>query len=284
MSSAPPSVAPPATLLVATTCAHLAASSDADFAQRGTATSTIDDRSAHADGFLPIGRAAGGRFVHPRLSVSRTTETPAPSAPRFPTYRIQKARRAGVDAASYRHTLTVLDEHTKETLATCDLLGRPSTSELAIVEASDARCRLTPNRSVLPSRWMLTDAMGRVALQIDGKLAAKLLKPLNRTALALLEGSAEEPLRLVDTTSSLGDLVLGFNPGDWSLLRGEDAVAKLTLLPLHRPRTRGLRGWLRHALTPADRGLVSFGDRHVISAPAALAMVALFEEFTDVAG
>jgi hypothetical protein len=203
----------------------------------------------------------------------------SPATPR-PTYRIRRSSRAGDLPRGYRYTLTVLDEHTRQSLVHCDIAGIAGMRELTIVTTAEKPWKLAPNRSVLPTSWALTDEAGCDAMQFNAELARKLVNPLTRTAL-VLEDPRGDTLRLADMKSSLGDRVMGVSRGDWSLLRGSEVVASFAPLPSQRERGRGLRAWVRDLLTPSDRGLMSSGDAHVIGPAATLAMVVLFDMLTD---
>ena len=88
----------------------------------------------------------------------------------------------------YRYTLELTDDHTQEVMAACDVIGQPTFSLLKITDHEQRVWQMKPNRKVMPSRWIVTDPRDTIAMQFDQKRLGKLVNPLYRVALALLDG------------------------------------------------------------------------------------------------
>jgi hypothetical protein len=195
-------------------------------------------------------------------------------------YRIRKFQVAGTPPPKYR-CLEISDEPAQRVLASCHLTGRATLDGLTIVDDAGGTWQLTPNRKVMPTRWVLADDAGRTCLQLDAQLAGKLLKPLSRTSLAVLDANGGEMYRLIDPRTAVADRILGAGPGDWVFVSGAHLAARLVTLP---GRGEPPAGWLRKLASifeGSDRGLISQGPEHVLPAPAALAIVAIHEELTE---
>src|SRR5262245_15892380 len=113
------------------------------------------------------------------------------------TYRIHRTRQSTASSPKgYRHSVAAIDESSAETLARAEIAGRVTTATQTIVDAAERRWQLQPNRSVLPTRWTLSDDTQRVALHFDGEIARKLVRPLHRSALVVLDTAGAEILRV----------------------------------------------------------------------------------------
>lgn len=203
-----------------------------------------------------------------------TSDTPA-------VYRIRKFQVAGTRPPKYRCSFDICEEPARRVLASCHVKGRATLDGLTIVDDAGGTWRMTPNRKVMPTRWVLADDAGRTCLQLDAQVAGKLLKPLSRTSLAVLDPNGGEMYRLIDPRTGVADRILGAGPGDWAFVSGPDLVARLVTLPR---RGEPPAGWLRKLawiVAGSDRGLVSQGPEHILPAPAALAVVAIHEELTE---
>lgn len=196
-------------------------------------------------------------------------------------YRVRRVRRRGDVPRKYRYTLELSDDRTQRVMATCDLIGRAAFSTLAITDHDDRAWEMRPNRKVMPSRWVVTDPDGRIALQFDQKILGKVVNPLYKTAIVLLDGEGDEVYRLVDPRTDIPDQIFGLGPSDWAIMKGEEAVAKLGPLPRRGERPTGFLGKLRSRLEMPDQGIISAGTDHVLAAPVALGMLMIFEELTD---
>ena len=199
------------------------------------------------------------------------------------TFRIRRLQRPGARPANYRHTREVTDEASGQLLARCDVTGDVVFTHLAIEDPADREWRMAPNRRLMPSRWTISDADGNIVAQIDQKILGKLVNPLYRTVLAVLDARGQETCRLIDPGST-ADRVFGAGSGELVLIAGEVPIARLVRLPVAGEAPRGLLGRLRRLLPRSDRGLVSEGADHALPAPVALAMVMLAESFTDASG
>jgi len=199
-------------------------------------------------------------------------------------YRIRKLHRRSDRPKKYRHTLELTDDRTQQVMAACDVIGQATFSNLAIADSDQRAWRMRPNRKVMPSRWIVTDPEERVAMQFDQKILGKLVNPLYRVALALLDRDGEEVCRLVDPRTNIPDRILGLGPGEWALLAADEPVAKLVRLSRRTGPPAGALGKLRRFFAVSDRGIVSAGRDHVLAAPVALGMLMIFEELTDISG
>ncbi|MHC1743641.1 MAG: hypothetical protein AB9873_11500 [Syntrophobacteraceae bacterium] len=193
-------------------------------------------------------------------------------------YRVRKVYRKGNLPKKYQGTFEVSDEGTGQVLATCDLVGHATFSTLVIIDHEARAWQMKPNRKIMPTRWIVTDPEQQVAVQFDLRLRGKLLNPLQKVVLALLSGDGEEMYRLVDPRAGIADRVLGAGPDEWALVEGERLLARMVDLPVTKEPPKGLFGKLKAFLTQADRGIVSAGGRHALSAPVALAMQLLVNE------
>lgn len=196
-------------------------------------------------------------------------------------YRVRRVRREGDLPAKYRHTLEMTDEHTQRVMAACDLVGRATFSTLTITDRDRRPWQMKPNRRVMPSRWLVTDPEQRVAMQFDQKILGKLVNPLYRIALALLDSEGREVHRLVDPRTDVPDRIFGVGPGEWAIMSGENAVAKVVRLPKQKEPSTGILGKLRSYLQASDQAIISAGADHVLLAPVALGMLMIFNELDD---
>ena len=203
------------------------------------------------------------------------------SPPDRATYRIRRESIPAGKSPGYRHTLVVSDEDSGLSLATCDLAGRAVFGEHAIVDESGHAWLLRANRKVMPSRWILRDPSGSVAMNFDQNIAGKLLDPTHRVLLALVDSGEAVAYRLIDPRPTVTQRMLGLGPDEWALMQDDRLAAKLVRLPAPGNPSRGLLGKLKAILATADRGLVSVGRAHAVPAPVVLAVVMLLEELVD---
>jgi hypothetical protein len=203
------------------------------------------------------------------------------ATPEHALYRLRRTRREGVSQGGYRGTWELSDEATKRVLATCDLMRTVVFGGHEIVDHQQQVWRLAANRAVMPSRWLLSDPAQRLALRFHQQILRKLLNPWQRTGLALL-GADERPLlRLVDPRTGVLDRIFGPRVDDWVLMQDDMPVAKLVRLPKEQETPSGLLGRLGKLLSQADQGIASASSTHVLSPPAALALLMLVNELTD---
>lgn len=198
-------------------------------------------------------------------------------------YRIHKLFLREGKPKGYRYSLDLLDEPSQLVLASCDVTGPPANSTLVITDEQGRSWTMAPNRKLMPTRWSVTDPAERIAMQFDLKLMGKLVNPVQRVALALLDGEGKEVHRVIDPRTSIPDRLLGTGPNDWILTEGDRPVARLARLP-RRPRQPGIIGFLKGLLIPSDPGIVSLGPSHALSPPVALGMMIVFNEVTNVSG
>jgi hypothetical protein len=173
------------------------------------------------------------------------------------------------------------DELSATPLCTCDIVGRAVFAHLTLHGTGGATWHLAPNRKVLPTRWTVTDADGRVLIHFDQQALGKLINPLYRTLLALLDADGRDVARVIDPRTSVPDRIFGLGPNEWALVRGEELLARLRYLPPPGPGKPGWLGRVQRYLLTSDRGIVSEGDGHALEAPVALALQILFDPLTD---
>jgi hypothetical protein len=198
-----------------------------------------------------------------------------------PVYRVRKYYRKGDLPRKYRHSLEMTDDRTQQVMATCELVGQACFATLAIVDHQEQTWQMKPNRKIMPSRWIVTDPRQQIAMQFDQKILGKLVNPIHRVILALLDGEDKEVYRLVDPRTSVPDRILGSSPGECALMDGEKLVARLVWLPKQKDQPADFWGKLKAFLTSSDRGIISSAGSHVLPAPVALGMLMIFEDLTN---
>jgi hypothetical protein len=195
-------------------------------------------------------------------------------------YRIRRVRRSAPNE-SYRGRWEIRDEATKHVLATCDPLRVVTFGRHDIIDRDQQIWRLTANRGIMPSRWLLTDPTQRLVLQFDQQVLRNLLNPWRRTRLVLRDEKEVELFCLVDPRTSLLHRIFGTGIDDWVLMDEDRPAAKLVRLPKEQEEPRNLLGRLSRLLARSDPGIASMGASHPLSAPAALALLMLLNELTD---
>ena len=202
-----------------------------------------------------------------------------------PTYRQRRYRKKEQVPKKYRGTYELSDEATGQVAARCDLIGQAMFKGLDIYDADAKLWKLRANRRIMPTRWALYDPSDNVVLQFDQRVFGKLINPLCRVALTLLDAEGRERFRLVDPRTSIPDRVMSIHVGDWPLLEGDRPVAKMTALAREPQKpSKGLLGKLKKFFKLSDRGFVSAGDTHLLPAPAVLVLLLLSDEVTDTSG
>lgn len=196
-------------------------------------------------------------------------------------YRLRRFYRNEDKPKKYSGTYEIVDDNTEQVMAACDLIGKAVFATLSISDHENNKWQMKPNRKLMPSRWIVTDSRDDVIVQFDQKILGKLVNPLYKTLLAMLDRNGREILRLVDPRTSIPDRILGVSPGEWTVIRGDKPVAKLDRLPRKEEPSKGFFGKLRKLLASSDRGIISAGKEHALPAPVALGMLLLFEELTD---
>lgn len=200
------------------------------------------------------------------------------------SYRIRSFLRKGDTPKKYRRTYEVIDEATQARMAVCDLVGQAVFSTLVIADHERRIWTLKPNRKIMPSRWSLSGPDGDTPFWFDQKIMGKFLNPVGKTMLSIQDAAGTEVFRLSDARNSLANRMLDLTKEDWVILRGETPVAKLGYLDRPTQPAKGVFGWLRNKMKPADQAVISAGPAHVLPAPAALAMLLLFYELNDTSG
>jgi hypothetical protein len=204
-------------------------------------------------------------------------ETPVEQA----VYRVRTLYRRDDKPKGYEHTLEVVDDHSGQVMATCDVVGRPAFATLEIIDDRGRTWRMQPNRKIMPSRWIVTDPDRNVAMQFDQKILGKLTNPMYKCALAFLNGDGEEVYRLVDPRTNVPDQLFGTGPTEWAIVKGDRLAAKLVYLRREDAKVGAWRGVLKKLASAPDVGIVSIGAGHVFAAPVALGMTVIFAVVTD---
>lgn len=199
------------------------------------------------------------------------------ASPEHALYRVRRTRRDGVSGSRYRGTWEISHEAAKQVLATCDLMRAVVFGTHEIVDHEQQVWRLSANRSVMPSRWLLTDPARRLVLQFDQQILRKFLNPWRRTGLVLLDASGRELFRLVGRKTGVLDRIFGPSIHDWAVMEGDRSAARLVHLPTQQEAPKGMLGRMAKLVERADQGIASAGPAHVLAAPAALALLMLVD-------
>lgn len=199
-------------------------------------------------------------------------------------YRLRRTRRDGIPPKHYRGTWVLSDEGTKQVLATCELMGVVTFRSHDIVDGDGQVWCLRANRAIMPSRWLLTDPSQRLVLQFDQQILRKFLNPWRRTGLVMRDADDNELFRLEDHASTLLDRIFGPGIDDWIVMTGDTLVGRLVRLPKQQEAPRGLLNRVSKLLARSDQGIASAGPTHILSAPAALALLMLANELTNPSG
>ena len=205
-------------------------------------------------------------------------------SPNQAVYRIRRFYEKGDKPKKYRGSYAVADEGTGQVMARGDLVGQAAFATHTFLDQDQQAWQMKPNRKIMPSRWILTDPEGKVALQFDQKILGKMINPLYRIVLAVLDREGREIYRLVDPRTNIPDRLLGVNIGEWTIMEGDRPVAKLACLPREQAPPKGMFKAIKKFFTSSDRAVICAGNRHVLPAPAVLGMLWLFDQLTDVSG
>lgn len=192
--------------------------------------------------------------------------------------RFRKFYRKGDTPGKYKHSYKVIDDHTEKVLATCDLFGQAIFSNLAITDDKDQTWQMKPNRKIMPSRWIITDCKQNIAMQLDQKILGKIVNPIYKVMLGLLDGEGREVYRFVDPRTNIPDRIMAIFPNEWALLKEDTPMAKIISLPRKTKESKGLLGKLRSFIPATDDGLISIGSEPLLEAPVALGMYIIFSE------
>ena len=132
--------------------------------------------------------------------------------------RAVKSFRADVGDKGYSGSYDLRDERTDAVLASCDIFGSLLFSKTVIRDTSGRPWHLSPNRRIMPTRWILADLEGKIAMQFDQSVREQIFKPLTRKALFLLDADGRECFHLVDSRDSAFDRAIGNGPPEWHLM------------------------------------------------------------------
>ena len=199
-------------------------------------------------------------------------------------YRVRSLYRNGDVPKGHTSTLELIDDNTRQVMAVCDLTGKAAFTALTITDHRQKTWQMRPNRTIMPSRWLITDSGQNIVIQFDQKILGKMVNPLYRIVLALNDGEGKEVYRLVDPRSSIPDRILGAGPDEWAIISGEKTVARLVRLTRRTDPAKGIFGKLKNMMSSSDRGIISAGSSHALPAVVALGMLMLVNELTDTSG
>ena len=157
----------------------------------------------------------GGEHIRMQTSADQTV------------YRIREYYAKEKKPKKYRRSFELTDEDTRRVMATGDLVGRTVFIAQTICDQNRQPRQMKPNRKIMPARWTVTDPRQRVVMQFDQKIMGKLVNPIYKVLLALLDGEGREVYRLVDPRTNIPDRIMSANTGQWTLVEGDKPVATL---------------------------------------------------------
>ncbi|WED23886.1 hypothetical protein L3Q72_21885 [Vibrio sp. JC009] len=178
----------------------------------------------------------------------------------------------------YRHSYRVVDEHSQQELAHCDIIGQPLTTTFTISDNSGQSWLIKPNRKIFPTRWIITDSNENTIMQFDQKALAKFVNPIYKVMLSFLDSEDQEHARLVDPRDGVIDRIMSAYTSSWVVLKKDMPVAEMVLLPRKSKPKKGLLGKLRSLIKLSDDGLISAGSEHFMAPHIALGMYIIFRE------
>ena len=199
-------------------------------------------------------------------------------------YRVRRFFRKSDMPKKYQYSLELTDDRTQQVMATCDLVGKATFTTLTIVDRQHLTWQVKPNRKIMPSRWVVTDPRQHIAMQFDQKILEKLVNPLYRAVLVMLDGEEKEICRLIDPRTNIPDRLLGARPDELLILAGDRVVAKLVSLPRQEDQPTRFWGKLKAFLATSDRGIISTGGNHALPAPVALGMFMIADDLIKTRG
>ena len=191
-------------------------------------------------------------------------------------------RKEASSKKGYKRSYVVRDVQSKSQLAYCDLCSYVESSPVPIVDADGREFILTPNRKIMPSKWILTDCDSVPVYEIERASAAKILNPLGRKLLTVRCLSEKKEYELHHLAKNKLDLMSAPSTFDWYLLEGEVAVAGLECRKgeSNAESGKGFLSKLKSFLQPSSWILVTHSDSHLISASAFIAMMMLYHAIT----
>lgn len=133
-------------------------------------------------------------------------------------FRIRSHSEPSNKSKGYVRSYELVDEQSQRTQVRCDLVGNAALKHQAIV-ADDGECwTLEPNRKVMPSQWALVGTGGRYDWQFRHKMWGKIVNPLKKTLIAVLDAESRKSLSLVDLHTAKLPVVLGLEWGKYALV------------------------------------------------------------------
>jgi len=196
------------------------------------------------------------------------------------SYDYNKASQKG-----YRRSYSVEDEESGKQLAHCDLFGYFESSTVQIINEHNLAYSISPNRKVLPSKWTLRDDNRVDIYEIERASVAKLFNPLGRKILSIRNLTANKVYELTNLTDSKLDLMFGPASTTWYLLENGNVVAGFQRKKAPKQQlSNGVLSKLKEFFQPSFWVMQSQSPSHLISGPAFLALMILFESHTRSAG
>lgn len=198
-------------------------------------------------------------------------------------YRASKNRAGGPRASrDHRYTLELVDEARGAVVAHCSVRGTPIHKPQCIQVDGSGEWTVRPNRRIMPSHWILADPHGREVLLLDQRIFGKLTGPLTRIGMTIKNPQGRALYRVVEPDASIGDRLLGPDPGAWTVENDDGPVALIATLPKPDIHAKGWRGKLQRFIRGSDMGLVSLGDAHRFGEAETLAILLIFRELRDI--
>jgi hypothetical protein len=142
--------------------------------------------------------------------------------------RLLKSSRREDVPRDYRGTCSLVDEESRQVLASCDLSGQATFATVSILTPDRRTWTMKPNRKIMPSRWIVSDPGKSIAVEFDQNISQKLINPIYKCLLTLFDGESREIYRVVDPKTNLPDRIFGVGPDGWPERRRELIRAELS--------------------------------------------------------
>ena len=163
--------------------------------------------------------------------------------------RLRKVNEYKDKPKKYKHTYCVAEEGTEDVLYSCDVISHVASREVVFLDANRAPCfSMQPNRRIMPTYWLVTDASGREIGQIKQHV-------FTGGQWSGLGPSGEELFRIVNPESfkdKMGKTLLGGVTTKYDFVRGDNLLATTEQEPRKKPTKGGVRGLLQALITPSD--------------------------------
>lgn len=182
----------------------------------------------------------------------------------------------------YKRSYVVFNEKNGGQLACCDLCGNVESSPVSIVDSAGQEFILKPSRKIMPSKWILTDQNSMPVYEVERASVVKLLNPIGRNLLTVHNLIDKKRYELNNLSKNKLDLMFGPSMLEWYLMEGNVALAGIERRKNGAgiESEKGFLSKLKCFLKPSNWILVTNSDSHLISAPAFIAMMMLFDVLT----